>query len=472
MSKHALILSAILFPVTVGGQQESSWATLTDETRAAMEAHASAYKTFMKETKTELHFVREAVRLAREAGFSELTDGSRLSPGARFYDVNRDRTLTLIVVGQRPVKEGFQVVGAHIDSPRLELKARPLYEKEGFALFQTNYHGGIKTYQWTNLPLALMGRVDLKNGRTVWISVGNEEDQPTFLIADLSPHVDAQLRERRAREAIELEELDPIVGHVPASGAGGVKQAVVEYLRKTYEIELDDLVSAELALVPALAPRDVGFDQGLMAIYGQDDRLSGYAALRAILDSPDPDLTAIAYLVDNEEVGNVNNTGADSTYLVDLMGRLLYEEMGEAFREHWLRRALRSTRVLSSDVNPGINPMWPDAWEEGNAPRLGQGVNLKMYGRGFNANSEYTAWIRKVLDDAHVPWQVATYKVGRAGGGTIGRALADDNMEVIDLGVPVLSIHTPYSVSSKLDVYSLYRAMHAFFMAARPSSPS
>ncbi|HXV64033.1 MAG TPA: aminopeptidase 1, partial [Vicinamibacteria bacterium] len=431
-----------------------------------------AYKAFMKETKTELHFVREAVRLAREAGFSELEDGSRLRPGARFYDVNRDRTLTLIVVGKRPVKEGFHVVGAHIDSPRLELKARPLYEKEGFALFQTNYHGGLKTYQWTNLPLALMGRVDLKSGRTVWISVGNEEDQPTFLIADLSPHVDAQLRERRAREAIELEELDPIVGHVPAKDTGGVKQAVVEYLRKTYEIELEDLVSAELALVPALAPRDVGFDQGLMAIYGQDDRLSGYAALRAILDSPDPELTAIAYLVDNEEVGNVNNTGADSTYLVDLMGRLLYEEMGEAFREHWLRRALRATRVLSSDVNPGVNPMWPDAWEEGNAPRLGQGVNLKMYGRGFNANSEYTAWIRKVLDDAQVPWQVATYKVGRGGGGTIGRALADDNMEVIDLGVPVLSIHTPYSVSSKLDVYSLYRAMHAFFMAARPSGPS
>jgi aspartyl aminopeptidase len=204
-----------------------------------------------------------------------------------------------------------------------------------------------------------------------------------------------------------------------------------------------------------------------MAIYGQDDRLSGYAALRAVLDASSPEYTAIAYLVDNEEVGNVNNTGADSSYLVDLMGRVIYLELGDGFNDHRLRSALRQTRVISSDVNPGIHPMWPDAWEPENAPRLGHGVNFKMYGRGFNANSEYTAWIRKILDEASVPWQVATYKVGPAGGGTIGGALADDNMEVIDFGVPVLSIHTPYSVSSKVDVYSLYRAMRAFFEAAR-----
>jgi aspartyl aminopeptidase len=309
--------------------------------------------------------------------------------------------------------------------------------------------------------------VDLKNGRTVWISVGNEPGEPTFLIPDLSPHVDAALRERTSREVIQPEELDPLVGHVPPEGGGSVKQAVADYLRATYEIGLDDLVSAELALVPALEPRDVGFDRGLMAIYGQDDRLSGYAALRAALDTASPEITAIAYLVDNEEVGNVNNTGADSSYLVDLMGRLLYLDMGDAFRDPVLRRAVARTHVISSDVNPGIHPMWPDAWEPENAPRLGHGVNFKMYGRGFNANSEYTAWIRKLLDDASIPWQVATYKVGAAGGGTIGGALADDNMEVIDFGVPVLSIHTPYSVSSKVDVYDLYRAMHAFFEAPR-----
>ena len=455
-------------PTSVSAQEDakSSWLSLTNEDKAAVERHATGYKAFMHEAKTELGFVREAVRLARAAGFRELTPDSDVSAGDRFYDVNRDRALTVIVVGSDDLREGFRVVGAHIDSPRIELKARPVYEKEGFALLQTNYHGGIKTYQWTNIPLALMGRVDLKNGSTVWISVGNDPNEPTFLIPDLSPHVDADLRERRNRDVIQHEELDPVVGHIPQDEDGGLKRSVADYLRATYEIELDDLVSAELALVPAMAPRDVGFDRGLMAIYGQDDRLSGYAALMAVIDVEEtPSKTAIAYLVDNEEVGNVNNTGADSTYLVDLMGRLLYARMGDDYNEHWLRRALRSTKVISSDVNPGIHPTWPSAWEAGNAPRLGFGVNFKMYGRGFTANSEYTAWVRKVLDDAGVPWQVATYKVGRAGGGTIGGALADDNMEVIDFGVPLLSIHTPYAMSSKVDVYNLYRAMHAFYVS-------
>ncbi len=286
-----------------------------------------------------------------------------------------------------------------------------------------------------------------------------------MLIPDLSPHVDVDLRERRNREVIQFEELDPLVGHIPADG--GVKQAVAEYLKSNYEVGLDDLVSAELILVPAFEPRDVGFDRGLMAIYGQDDRLSGYAAVRAILETEAPEHTAIAYLVDNEEVGNVNNTGAASTYLVDLMGRLIYGQMGDAYREHFLRRALRATRVISSDVNPGIHPTWPSAWEAGNAPRLGYGVNFKLYGRGFSANSEYTAWIRKMLDAVQVPWQIATYKVGAARGGTIGRTLSDDNMEVIDFGVPILSAHTTYSVSSKADVYHLYRAMRAFYVARR-----
>jgi len=449
------------FPALAG--QTASWKEVTDARRERVEAHATEYKEFMRTAKTELVFVREAIVLAEAAGFTRLTDSSSLDPGDRYYDVNRDRTICLIIIGEQAFTDGFNVVGAHIDSPRLELKARPLYEKEDFALFQTNYHGGLKTYQWTNLPLALVGRVDKKDGTTVWISIGNDEDEPVFVIPDLSPHVDADLRSRTSREVIEYEELDPLVGHISADAHNGVKDNVLAHLKETYDIELDDLVSSELALVPAMPPRDVGFDRSLMAIYGQDDRLSGYAALKAILDAERANQTAIAYLVDNEEVGNVNNTGADSEYLVDLMGRLMFQKMGDAYREHWLRQARGATRVISSDVNPGIHPTWPSAWESENAPRLGQGVNFKMYGRGFNANSEYTAFIRGLLDEAMVPWQIATYKVGPAGGGTIGGALADDNMEVIDFGVPVLSIHTPYSVSSKLDVFYLYEAMRAFF---------
>ena len=456
-------LTTLLLLVPGVGGQTASWEEVSEARRQQAEAHATEYKAFMKTATTELLFVREAIRKAEASGFTRLTDSSSLEPGAKYYDVNRDRTICLILVGERDFTEGFHVVGAHIDSPRLELKARPLYEKEDFALFQTNYHGGLKTYQWTNLPLALVGRVDKKDGTTVWISIGDDEDEPIFVIPDLSPHVDAELRSRTSREVIQYEELDPLVGHVSADAQKSVKDNVLAHLKATYDIERDDLVSAELALVPAMPPRDVGFDRSLMAIYGQDDRLSGYAALEAILDAERASRTAIAYLVDNEEVGNVNNTGADSDYLVDLMGRLMFQKMGDDYREHWLRQARSATRVISSDVNPGIHPTWPSAWESENAPRLGQGVNFKMYGRGFNANSEYTAFIRGLLDEAMVPWQVATYKVGPAGGGTIGRTLADDNMEVIDFGVPVLSIHTPYSVSSKLDVFYLYEAMRAFF---------
>jgi aspartyl aminopeptidase len=418
----------------------------------------------MTDAKTELMFVAETISRAEAAGFEPLRADSELTPGARFYDNNRDRALALIVVGSDDLQDGFRIVGAHIDSPRLELKGRPLYGKEGFALFQTNYHGGIKNYQWTSIPLALVGRIDKKDGTTINVSVGNKPGEPVFIIPELSPHVDVSLRERKSREVIAPEELDPIVGHIPGEEETDVKDMIAAYLDTTYGVELDDLVSAELSLVPAYAPRDVGFDRGLMAIYGQDDRASGYAAVRAILDVRAPAKTSIAYLVDNEEVGNVNNTGAASTYLVDLMGRLLYTSMGDRYNEHFLRMARRATRVISSDVNPGINPLWPNAWEAGNAPRLGHGVNLKLYGRGFNANSEYIAWIRGVLDEEEIPWQVVTYKVGVGGGGTIGREMSDENMEVIDFGIPILSIHTPYSVSSKVDVYSLYRALHAFYV--------
>jgi len=214
--------------------------------------------------------------------------------------------------------------------------------------------------------------------------------------------------------------------------------------------------------VPAMAPRDVGFDRSLMAIYGQDDKLSSYTALRAIIEQDTPETTSLAFLVDNEEVGNVNNTGANSTYLVDLMSELIHRQRGDAYSDYDLRKALRKTKVISSDVNPGVHPAYPDVWEAGNAPRLGFGVNLKLYGGGFNANSEYIAWNRAYLDAAGVAWQTATYK-GRASGGTIGKSLSKDNMEVIDYGVPVLSIHSTYAISSKADVHMLFRAMDAFY---------
>jgi len=440
---------------------QPAWLGLSATQQRAVLSFAEDYKEFMGVAKTEISFVSEAVKLARAAGFSPLSEKSVLKPGKRFYDINRDRTITLMVIGQQSFMQGFRVIGAHIDSPRLELKGRPLYESEGFALFQTYRHGGIKNYQWVNLPLALVGHVDKKDGSRVMISVGLDADDPVFIIPDLSPHVDQDFRERVNRDVIAGEELDPIIASLPGMESS-VSDEVMAYLKAEYGIEKQDLVSAELALIPAMAPRDVGFDRSLMAIYGQDDKLSSYAALRALFDQKIPQHTAMAFLVDNEEVGNVNNTGAKSTYLVDLMSELIYRERGERYSDHDLRQALRNTKVVSADVNPGVHPTWPEVWEAGNAPRLGYGINIKLYGGGFNANSEYIAWSRAYLDASDIAWQTATYK-GRASGGTIGSSLSKDNMEVIDYGVPVLSIHSTYAVSAKVDVHMLYRAMAAFY---------
>lgn len=442
----------------------SSWIGISAEKQKKIFDFAEGYKSFIGKARTELTFVEEAVKFAKANGFTVLKDNSPMTPGARYYDVNRDRAITLIVVGTDALKTGVHLVGAHIDSPRLELKGRPLYGKEDFALFQTNYHGGIKTYQWTNMPLALMGRVDKKDGTTVNINVGLNPEDPIFLIADLSPHTDRGYRTKKVQDQVKFEDLDPIVGHMQdVKDSKAIKDRVINYLKSTYDITLSDLVSAELSLVPAFAPRDLGFDRGLIAAYGQDDRLGSYTAMRAVATVKMPRKTAIAYLVDNEEVGNRNNTGASSAYFPTLVARMLASQIGQGYSDLDLRKTLRQSKMVSIDVNPGINPKNPGMWEKGNAPRLGYGVNIKLYGQGNTANSEFTAWTRKYLDENNIPWQTTTYKVGVGGGGTIGGEFSKQDMEVIDLGVPVLSIHTPMAVSSKIDVYSLYQASQAFF---------
>lgn len=439
----------------------SAWLKLSRGEKKSLEAYAKDYKAFIHLARTELSFVNETVKLAEANGFVRFTAQSVISPGQRYYDINRDRTMTLMVIGKKPLIDGSRVVGTHIDSPRIELKGRPLYEKQGFALFQTYVHGSIKNYQWVNVPLALVGRVDKKDGSVVQISMGLQADEPVLMVPDLAPHVDHKMRKRTSREVIKREELDVIVASKPGKNST-VEAEVIGFLKQHYDISLADLVSAELSLVPAMAPRDVGFDRSMIAAYGQDDKLAAYASVRAIMQQKKPQYTAMAFLVDNEEVGNINNTGAKSRYLNDLMADLIYQQEGKAYNERFLRQALRNTKVVSSDVNPGVHPSWPGVWELGNAPRLGGGVNLKLYGGGFNANSEYIAWTRRYLDDAGIMWQTSTYK-GRSSGGTIGSDLSRSNVEVIDFGVPVLSIHSPYALSSKVDIYLLYQAMDAFY---------
>ena len=469
-----LLLTTVSFSVATSSSQstddcidslqcESSWVGMSESERDTVFAFAEDYKAFIHLARTELSFVAEAVTFAEQNGFEELTGSTDIVPGKKIYEVNRDRTISLLVIGEDAIQEGFHIIGSHIDSPRLELKGRPLYEDSEFALFQTNYHGGIKYHQWTNLPLALMGRIDKKDGTSVQISVGLNAEDPIFMIPELSPHVDRSRNSKTLSEFITPEDLDPVIGHIPDEDGGDVAGQVLAYLSQEYGVTRADLVSAELSLVPAGAPRDMGFDRGLIAAYGQDDRLASYAAMRAVAEIDHPQKTTMAFLVDNEEVGNRNNTGAHSDYFADLLSRLLYAQLEGDYREPLFRSALRQTKFISIDVNPGINPMNPGVWESGNAPKLGYGVNLKLYGQGNTANSEFIAWTRQLLDSNDVPWQTVTYKVGVGGGGTIGGEFSAQNIEVIDFGVPLLSIHTPYAVSSKVDVYSLYQAALAFF---------
>ncbi|MCJ9429672.1 aminopeptidase 1 [Kordiimonas sp. A6E486] len=444
----------------------SGWKTADKKHLHAAEKLADTYKKFIFAARTEQQTVAFVKAEVEALGFKPWKPGTAIKPGARYYDLNRGRGMALIVGGKAPVKDGVRIVASHIDSPRLELKGRPVNETQGFALFQTNYHGGIKTYQWTNVPLALVGRIDRKDGKTIKVEIGMNPDEPIFIIPDLAPHVARDQMQKSARDVVSHEDLDPIIASGP-HGEDTVGQWVMKYLKETYGVEPADLVSAELMLVPAMPPRDVGFDRRLTAGYGQDDRLAAFASVQAAIGLKIPPETSVILLANNEETGNNNVTGASSSYLPDLISELLYGQVGDAYRQPMLTRALRSSKALSIDVNPGVNPMNPGVWELTNAPRLGYGVNIKLYGKGFNADSDYIAWTRAALDAAHVPWQTTTYKVGRAGGGTLGVELARHNIDTIDFGVPVLSIHTPYAVSDKLDVLALKDGISAFIEKAR-----
>jgi aspartyl aminopeptidase len=448
----------LLDAVLVTGQDEIPAAN-----SQAVTEFAEQYKTFIGEARTDGTFVEEAIKLAEATGFQAFAGTSGLRPGAKLYFNNRGRTLVLVVVGAEKFREGFRIVGAHVDSPFLELKARPIHHSGQFIQFQTMPHGGLKNYQWVNRPLALIGNVYRKDGSKVAIKVGLHPAEPVFVIPDLAPHVDVSQRERTSRDVVKGEEMDPVVFSANSTAEDDLSAAVRLHLKNVYGLEEDDLVSAELRFVPAEAPRDVGFNRALVGAYGQDDRAGAYTALRAILESAAPRFTSVAFLVNNEEVGSNNNTGAGSSALNDFLADLIYRQEGDAYRDVVARHALRLTYVLSADMNPGLDPTWPETLEADNAPRLGKGLNFKMYGRGNSPNPALTARLRKIFDDEKIPWQVMTYKVGVGGGGTIGGFLSDDNMEVIDVGIPMLSLHSPSEISSKSDLHVLYRAMKAFY---------
>jgi aspartyl aminopeptidase len=464
------IVCAMLNPLTfaqdgsVWTTKRSGWQLLTQAQRKEVFDFAESYKSYLRVARTAATSTKEILRLAKASGFVEFNESTPVKPGARLIFNSHDRALILAIIGSEPVSTGSRLVATHHDSPHIGLKGRPVIAAAGgnYALFKTIFYGGIKKYQWANVPLALLGRIDTTDGRTVEVSIGLKPEDPVFVIPDSAPHSDADLRTRTYTNVFAGEELNPVVGSIPGEKTSVIAETL-QAITTMYNIKEEDFVSAELALVPAAQPSDVGVDRGLIGAYGQDDRLSTYCAARSLFDMKEtPRLTALAYLSNFEEVGSGNNSGAASEFLNTTYAQIIAAQKGAGFNDLDLRKALKKSQVVSADTNDGVNPLFPQTSEASNAAKLGFGVTIKLYRGGFNANSEFTAKIRGILDKNSIPWQTQTPKVEVGGGGTIGGFMSTQEMDVIDLGVPLLSMHATYEMSSKVDVWNFYRFFSAF----------
>ena len=446
------------------------WDQVKPKERKAIMAYAEGYKNFLDRAKTERQAVQEIVRQAEAAGFVDLKTSQSVS---RCYYNYKGKTIALIVPGRQPLTRGLRLVAAHIDSPRLDLKQYPLYEETDLVFLKTHYYGGIKKYQWLARPLALHGVILKADGKVVELKIGEDPADPVFTVLDLLPHLARKVQmDKKVTEAFEGEKLNVLVGSLPLGDTETkerFKLYLLKHLEETYDIQEEDLVSAELEVVPAGPARDVGWDRSLVAGYGQDDRSSAYASLEAILATPEPEFTSLALFYDKEEVGSDGNTSAKSCLLEEIV-ELLLERQGENPQAR--RRVLMASRAISADVNGAIDPDWPEVHEKRNAARLGYGVCLtKFTGHGgkYSANdahAEYLAWLRRIFNQAGVIWQAAHLgKVDEGGGGTIAKYLAVHGLEIIDSGPPLLSMHSPFEVASKADLYMTFKAFKAFYTA-------
>jgi aspartyl aminopeptidase len=444
---------------------KSAWLMLTPEQKAQTLQFAPPYKDYLRHAKSASLSEAELIRLAHAASFEDFSSPAQVKPGARLILSNRGRAVLFAVIGTEPITAGSHMVAAHQDSPHINLKARPVINAPGsVALLKTIPYGGIKRYQWSNLPMALVGRIDTVDGRHIEVNIGFAPGDPVFVIPDAAPHSDKLLRNRTYTEVLGGEEMDPVIGSIPGQKST-VADEVMAALRHRFNIQDEDLVSAELELIPATQPADVGIDGGLVGSWGQDDKLSAYSASRSIFDlKGTPKKTAFAYVTNFEEIGSVNNTGAGSQFLDSALTSLIDAQAKPATALD-VRTALVHTEVLSADTNDGVNPLFPQNSENSNAAIVGYGVTIKRYGAGFDPNSEFTAHVLHILDSNHIAWQTQTPKVDVGGGGTIGGFLSMRNMEVLDIGIPLLSMHSTYEMSSKVDIWSYYRFMLAFYSA-------
>lgn len=451
---------------------KNTWEKYKDTLNEVME-YNEGYKDYISKNKTERACVKDSIRLAKEKGFKPLDSFETLKPGDKVYVNNRDKNIALFVIGNKPLTEGMRILGAHIDSPRMDLKQNPLYESEGFVLADTHYYGGVKKYQWVTIPLSLYGVVAKKDGTVVDVVIGEDDNDPVVGISDLLIHLAAEQLGKKAAKVIEGENLDVTLGNMPLVGEkkDAVKANILKLLKDKYDIEEEDFVSAEIEVVPSGKARDYGLDRSMIAGYGHDDRVCAYTSLTAILDMDVCDYTCCTILVDKEEIGSVGATGAQSLFFENTVGEMLVKMGIDSFVQ--TRLTLSRSKMLSSDVSAGVDPLFVSVNDKKNAAYLGNGIVFNKYtgARGKSgsndASAEYVARIRAVMDESNIHYQTAELgKVDLGGGGTIAYILGNYNMDVIDAGIAVLNMHAPMEVVSKVDVYETYQAYKAFLKNA------
>ncbi len=440
--------------------------TADAETLKKVADYCKGYMNYLNTAKTERLATTEAIRLAKEQGFEEFDCNKVYPAGSKVYVNNHKKSAVFAVIGSEPVEKGVNIVAAHIDSPRLDLKPNPLYERNELAFFKTHYYGGIKKYQWVSLPLALHGVIAKKDGSVVDVAIGENADEPCFVINDLLPHLSQEQVKRTLADGIRAEELNVLIGSYPFKAeeeSDLVKLNILNILFEKYGITEADFLSAELELVPALSARDIGFDRSLIGSYGHDDRVCAYPCLSAIFEANSPSKTAIAVLADKEEIGSQGNTGLNSMFLAHFVEDLAIMQGGKGYR------ALRNSKCLSADVNAALDPTFADAHEPLNASYVNHGVVITKYtghrgkGDSNDASAEFMGEVRALLDSNKVCWQTGELgRVDLGGGGTVAKYVANLGVEVVDIGVPVLSMHAPYEVVGKYDVYMTYLACKTF----------
>lgn len=453
---------------------DSVWKGLKEKEIDEIMEFNEEYKKFLSKAKTEREFIIDSEQILQENGFVKLSDIGKLEPNMKVYDINKKKNIALAVIGKQDLREGCNIVASHIDSPRIDLKARPLYEDKDslMSVFKTHYYGGIKKYQWVNTPLALHGRIVKEDGECVDICIGEKEEDPVFVVSDLLPHLSRKLQgKRKTDDVIKGEELNVLVGSIPIDDediSDKIKINILKLLKDKYGLKEEDFVSGEIQIVPAGDARDVGLDRSMLGGYGHDDKVCSYTALRAILDIKKPDRTAVVVLYDKEEIGSVGNTGASSLFLQSFLSDI-YDLSVKDYRIKEIHDMMRNSLAISGDVSAGVNPSFKSVHEMMNAAKLGCGIVLTKFtgagGKfsGNDAHAEYIAYIRNLFNSNKIKWQPCELgKVDEGGGGTVAKYLANMNMDIVDAGPAVVGMHSPFEIVSKADVFETYRAYKIF----------